>query len=40
MDEDLELIITSDNIIWLYVPEAQEFVKTWFIAEEEENDNN
>jgi hypothetical protein len=33
MDE-LEFIVTSDNIVWLYKPETQQWEATDFIVEE------
>lgn len=38
---DLEYIATADGIIWMYIPEAEEFIKTDFkLVEEDDNDNN
>lgn len=31
---ELEFIETSDGIVWMYVPEAEEFIKTEYKVEE------
>lgn len=37
---DIEYIVTCDNIIWMYIPEAEEWVKTDFKLVEEDNNGN
>lgn len=32
---ELEFIETSDGIVWMYIPEAEEFIKTDYKVEEE-----
>ena len=36
IDDDIELIVTPDGFVWMYIPETEEFLKTEFIVKDDE----